>query len=144
MSASTSTQIASPSTHGDGLTTRLRTSPKKEAAPPLEVKENDFFWTYTEEPHRTRRQAIIKAHPEVNFPVVTRSVIKITFTDILSSGNETLWPRTSYQIRRCPRRLDSIALRISPTEYALSIMAVLPHRICHWRHREPESVPGYP
>jgi sphingolipid 4-desaturase/C4-monooxygenase len=25
----------------------------------------DFFWTYTEEPHRTRRQAIIKAHPEV-------------------------------------------------------------------------------
>lgn len=24
-----------------------------------------FFWTYTEEPHRTRRMAIIKAHPEV-------------------------------------------------------------------------------
>jgi sphingolipid 4-desaturase/C4-monooxygenase len=24
-----------------------------------------FLWTYTEEPHRTRRQAIIKAHPEV-------------------------------------------------------------------------------
>ncbi|KAI6248521.1 Sphingolipid delta(4)-desaturase [Erysiphe necator] len=29
------------------------------------VKNHDFFWTYTEEPHRTRRQAIIKAHPEV-------------------------------------------------------------------------------
>jgi sphingolipid delta-4 desaturase len=27
--------------------------------------ERDFFWTYTEEPHRTRRLAIIKAHPEV-------------------------------------------------------------------------------
>ena len=26
---------------------------------------HDFFWTYTEEPHRTRRQAIIRAHPEV-------------------------------------------------------------------------------
>ncbi|KAG9255725.1 fatty acid desaturase-domain-containing protein [Emericellopsis atlantica] len=26
---------------------------------------NDFFWTYTEEPHRTRRLAIIKAHPEI-------------------------------------------------------------------------------
>lgn len=26
---------------------------------------NAFFWSYTEEPHRTRRQAIIKAHPEV-------------------------------------------------------------------------------
>ena len=29
-------------------------------------KEPDFFWTYTEEPHRTRRQAIISAHPEVH------------------------------------------------------------------------------
>lgn len=29
------------------------------------AKNHDFFWTYTEEPHRTRRQAIIKAHPEV-------------------------------------------------------------------------------
>lgn len=28
-------------------------------------KYRDFFWTYTEEPHRTRRLAIIKAHPEV-------------------------------------------------------------------------------
>jgi hypothetical protein len=27
--------------------------------------EDKFFWTYTEEPHRSRRQAIIKAHPEV-------------------------------------------------------------------------------
>ena len=27
--------------------------------------QDSFFWAYTEEPHRTRRQAIIKAHPEV-------------------------------------------------------------------------------
>lgn len=27
--------------------------------------ETDFFWSYTEEPHRTRRQAIMKAHPDV-------------------------------------------------------------------------------
>ena len=26
---------------------------------------DQFFWSYTEEPHRTRRQAIIKAHPKV-------------------------------------------------------------------------------
>ncbi|GAB1315191.1 sphingolipid delta-4 desaturase [Madurella fahalii] len=30
-----------------------------------DAKYHDFFWTYTEEPHRTRRLAIIKAHPEV-------------------------------------------------------------------------------
>ncbi|KAI9710211.1 MAG: hypothetical protein M1812_007483 [Candelaria pacifica] len=29
------------------------------------VGQGDFFWSYTEEPHRTRRQAIIKAHPEI-------------------------------------------------------------------------------
>ena len=33
---------------------------------PIEHKYKDFFWTYTEEPHRTRRLAIIKAHPEVS------------------------------------------------------------------------------
>lgn len=32
---------------------------------PIEDDHDHFFWTYTEEPHRTRRQAIIKAHPEV-------------------------------------------------------------------------------
>lgn len=31
-----------------------------------EDAQKDFFWTYTEEPHRTRRLAIIKAHPEVS------------------------------------------------------------------------------
>jgi len=29
-------------------------------------KHDEFFWAYTEEPHATRRQAIIKAHPEVH------------------------------------------------------------------------------
>ncbi|OCK78065.1 dihydroceramide delta(4)-desaturas-like protein [Lepidopterella palustris CBS 459.81] len=31
----------------------------------IQSEQDHFFWTYTEEPHRTRRQAIIKAHPEV-------------------------------------------------------------------------------
>jgi sphingolipid delta-4 desaturase len=31
-----------------------------------DAANRDFFWTYTEEPHRTRRLAIIKAHPEVS------------------------------------------------------------------------------
>ncbi|ODM22374.1 hypothetical protein SI65_03220 [Aspergillus cristatus] len=33
--------------------------------PESSLVEDHFFWTYTEEPHRSRRQAIIKAHPEV-------------------------------------------------------------------------------
>jgi sphingolipid delta-4 desaturase len=41
-------------------------SPRPSAADPGHAAgDTDFFWTYTEEPHRSRRQAIIKAHPEV-------------------------------------------------------------------------------
>ncbi|TWU71863.1 hypothetical protein ED733_003532 [Metarhizium rileyi] len=39
---------------------KLSPTAKEDANP-----KHDFFWTYTEEPHRTRRLAIIKAHPEV-------------------------------------------------------------------------------
>ncbi|KAF2872293.1 fatty acid desaturase-domain-containing protein [Massariosphaeria phaeospora] len=51
-------------------------TPRGLSAPAVQQKESHvapqpaddsdhFFWTYTEEPHRTRRMAIIKAHPEV-------------------------------------------------------------------------------
>lgn len=36
---------------------------------------DDFFWTYTEEPHRSRRQAIIKAHPEVHKTAIRYSIV---------------------------------------------------------------------
>jgi sphingolipid delta-4 desaturase len=29
------------------------------------VLEKDFTWSETDEPHRSRRQAILKAHPEM-------------------------------------------------------------------------------
>ena len=44
-------------------------SEEKRVQPPVQQDEpsnyDHFLWTYTEEPHRTRRQAIIRAHPEV-------------------------------------------------------------------------------
>ena len=43
-----------------------KTASGKEQAPTkIPGEQDDFFWTYTEEPHKTRRQEIIKAHPEV-------------------------------------------------------------------------------
>jgi len=67
MAVATSTVTTSRSSRSNP-SQRSKSSPSLPAAetpPPLEIKEHDFFWTYTEEPHRTRRMAIIKAHPEV-------------------------------------------------------------------------------
>lgn len=66
-----------PSVVATAPTPQLRVSAAKKGSaadenptprvPPPEKSavEDHFFWTYTEEPHRSRRQAIIKAHPEV-------------------------------------------------------------------------------
>jgi sphingolipid delta-4 desaturase len=43
--------------------------------PPLDAEHDHFFWTYTEEPHRSRRMAIIKAHPEVCILDTIRTII---------------------------------------------------------------------
>jgi hypothetical protein len=61
MSSPVSTATVSP--------TNMKTAPQKQQKEKASAnKQNDdFFWTYTEEPHATRRQAIIKAHPEVHF-----------------------------------------------------------------------------
>lgn len=39
-----------------------------------DAAHRDFFWTYTEEPHRTRRLAIIKAHPEVSSAIAGKNL----------------------------------------------------------------------
>ncbi|CAH0018016.1 unnamed protein product [Clonostachys rhizophaga] len=59
MPSSASETITNPASKRRGGSAE---KPKSEDAP---GSEKDFFWTYTEEPHRTRRLAIIKAHPEV-------------------------------------------------------------------------------
>ena len=41
--------------------------PKKVSSP-----KDDFFWAYTEEPHKTRRLEIIKAHPEVRLLAILK------------------------------------------------------------------------
>ncbi|KAG5949466.1 hypothetical protein E4U53_005857 [Claviceps sorghi] len=49
-------------TSGDTLSA---SASAREQHDPSGNPKHDFFWTYTEEPHRTRRLAIIKAHPEI-------------------------------------------------------------------------------
>lgn len=69
MSSSTATTVQSK-TKANGNAVNLKTAQGNEEAKAASTPKDDenyehFFWTYTEEPHRTRRMAIIKAHPEV-------------------------------------------------------------------------------
>jgi len=67
-----------PATNSSTVTSRAKgDSPSPSPAPAAAEgadKSHDFFWTYTEEPHRTRRLAIIKAHPEVRALLVGPAV----------------------------------------------------------------------
>ncbi|PHH72147.1 hypothetical protein CDD80_4745 [Ophiocordyceps camponoti-rufipedis] len=66
-------------------------------APSATPPDHDFIWTYTEEPHRTRRLAIIKAHPEVTklcgpepltkYVVALVVAIQVTTAWLLSSSD---------------------------------------------------------
>lgn len=65
MAAST---IATTTTLAGEQSATLRANMKSSSNPAPEKHEDQddqFFWSYTEEPHRSRRMAIIKAHPEV-------------------------------------------------------------------------------
>ncbi|KFY22714.1 hypothetical protein V493_06376 [Pseudogymnoascus sp. VKM F-4281 (FW-2241)] len=69
MASSTATTVQSKS-KANGNAVNLKTAQgngeaKAASTPKDDEKYEHFFWTYTEEPHRTRRMAIIKAHPEV-------------------------------------------------------------------------------
>ncbi|KAF4451583.1 hypothetical protein F53441_5439 [Fusarium austroafricanum] len=54
-----------PATKASTVTSRAKGESPSPAPADATDKSHDFFWTYTEEPHRTRRLAIIKAHPEI-------------------------------------------------------------------------------
>ncbi|OJD11583.1 hypothetical protein AJ78_07669 [Emergomyces pasteurianus Ep9510] len=60
--------------------------------------EDKFFWTYTEEPHRSRRQAIIKAHPEV----VTKLCGIEPLTKYVVLGVVSLQVTCAYLLRNTP------------------------------------------
>lgn len=67
MSSSVSTATVSlPQQTAAGATATLPQRKAQEQQASKGNKQDEFFWTYTEEPHATRRQAIIKAHPEVH------------------------------------------------------------------------------
>lgn len=57
--------------------------------PESSLVEDHFFWTYTEEPHRSRRQAIIKAHPEVS---LRRVILNRLSIPSIHASNPSIYP----------------------------------------------------
>ncbi|KEF51693.1 sphingolipid delta-4 desaturase [Exophiala aquamarina CBS 119918] len=67
-----------------------------------QLPEDKFFWTYTEEPHRTRRQAIIKAHrdilklcgpePLTIYTVTLVVLLQVTCALLLKDSPVLSWP----------------------------------------------------
>ncbi|KAI9680596.1 MAG: hypothetical protein M1817_004036 [Caeruleum heppii] len=83
---------------------RTRDTGSQRGTPGADPHEDSkhFFWTYTEEPHRTRRQAIIQAHPEVTklcgpepltkYLVVAVVSLQITCAYLLRNSPILSWP----------------------------------------------------
>ena len=62
-----SSSVATATATVRSVSETARTSQRSLDRVSVKSDHDDFFWSYTEEPHRMRRQAIIKAHPEVIF-----------------------------------------------------------------------------
>jgi hypothetical protein len=138
MPSSTATIVQSkPKTNG---TVSGNGKAKVASTPKDDENYEHFFWTYTEEPHRTRRMAIIKAHPEVwlvNWPVLFQSLT-------IYLGHQTLRSRTPNQVHRYLRRCPSNNMRLSIARHTILLMEVLPHGLHHWRNSKPELLPRDP
>ncbi|KAK9466307.1 fatty acid desaturase-domain-containing protein [Lipomyces arxii] len=63
-SDSASPSLGSPASSVTSLTASVALQNEPEYEDELS-KQKEFYWTYQEEPHRTRRMQILKAHPEV-------------------------------------------------------------------------------
>ena len=101
---------------------------------------DQFFWSYTEEPHRTRRQAIIKAHPEVcNLP----STIPLASANPVP-GNQALRARTLDEILRasCCRIAIDMCNTLKRCTYPFS--TIPPYSLHHRCNSEPKSVSSHP
>ncbi|KAK9431530.1 fatty acid desaturase-domain-containing protein [Lipomyces doorenjongii] len=77
-------------------------------------KRSEFFWTYQEEPHRTRRMQILKAHPEV-----TKLCGYEPLTKYVISGVVALQFLTAYLLRNSP----FFSLKFLLTSYVIGATA---------------------
>ena len=121
-------------------TTTVQTSPN-ESRTDSNTHDNDrFFWSYTEEPHKTRRQAIIKAHPEVGPP----KILYVMHSIDLLPGPATVWAGTIDEIYRTLGGDASDSVCDISTSHVCMLVDFYYCCICHRSYCKSESVPCYP
>lgn len=103
---------------------------------------HDFFWTYTEEPHRTRRQEIIKAHPEVK-PLNRPLTLSLSLL-ILISGYKALWPGTLDKVCRCVGGGSPTGLCFPSSIHCVLFLAIFPDSLFGRCDQQSKSVPRDP
>jgi hypothetical protein len=102
----------------DGLLRRRRTvkanGDQQDPPQALPRDTSDFLWTMTEEPHRSRRMAILKAHPEVEL-ALSLKILRLTCTAL---GHETNGLRAFHEVGCTPSRIYSTMHCVCTAQYA--------------------------
>lgn len=96
----------------------------------LKSNGDDFFWSYTEEPHRTRRQAIIKAHPEVICSQSGEAALSCILMSL--QGNQAMRPRTIDQVLRTCNSYPAIDMCGQLAKHTNTLLPVLSHGLHRW------------
>ena len=105
---------------------------------------NDWLWMHDEEPHRSRRRAILKAHPEVRVrcwcsPLLVYKIYPCLRFTVL--GHQVDGIRAPDQICRLPGRRRAVRDGILPARYPPIELEIPPSRLCYRRDCQSESLP---
>ena len=129
MSSGATTTVAVPP--------KLRPSQRTAAS----AKDDHFFWLYTEEPHRTRRLKIIKAHPEVRLCYQRRGPVRANSVD---PGHQALWARTVNQMGGARSRDVTAGMCDLSTKYTHRFPTIPSDSLHHRCNRQSKPVSGDP
>jgi hypothetical protein len=109
--------------------------------PPQEP--GDFLWLMTEEPHRSRRMALMKKYPEVRLRHI-HAVHDFNLSCHRRVGHETHGPRTPHKVGRAWCSFSTGCGGVLPQKHFYAIPRVLRPGLCDRWNREPEFVPRDP
>ena len=94
---------------------------------------NDWLWQMTEEPHRSRRKAILKAHPEVSLRSIDRIIrqddwrrceVDLAGLELRETVQENGDGRKHLFLGNCRQRLETTAGRVYKSSWSTDVIHV--------------------